>query len=180
MPRLSLEQFRQAQELLTDCFTQALTGFTPEQREEVGAWVTELTTMNKVWSFRPDFLESTRNRVFDHPTILNFLQELHFLFFIAVGDQPATIDRLCQNLIDGLVFDGIDPDHSIVPNEVAISMPRNIFKQAPSWLAGLLGMNKTSGIGSANAGLYLFLRNNTWFVLILLLSSLSADNPGQS
>jgi lipoprotein signal peptidase len=178
-PRLSATEFNDAQQKLNECMSIALSNLTQEQVEDVKKTCTELMAMNPTLIMRPDNMSWVRDKMFSDKTSLTYFSRLHYLFFTATGNDSIFIDRVCQNIIDGLALDGNDAGYSLVPAEIAETLPRNVYTYKQGILFGFFA-GLASGGNPAATRLFLTLRNNTWLVMVLLMVTLNTQQPASN
>lgn len=168
-PRLQADVIKEAlldfQELAQTAFMQR----SEDDQKAVQNWVDKTELITPQFALRPDSIESLIQDVFGSEVIRDYVLELHFRFFALSGSGDDFINRLIQNLIDAMCLDGPDLEQSVLPDMISQSGAISIFSQreAPSFFSRIFGTQKKTR--EAQFNLFLFLRNNLWVVVVLLI-----------
>lgn len=177
-PRLQADVIKEAlldfQELAETAFKQR----SEDDQTAVQNWVDQIGLITPQFALRPDSIESLTQEVFGNEAIRDYVLELHFRFFALCGSGDDFINRLIQNLIDAMCLDGPDLEQSVLPDTVTQSGAISIFSQreAPFFLSRIFGEKRRSR--EAQFNLFLFLRNNLWAVVVLLIYLAGIKNEG--
>ena len=174
--RLTQREMDDVQEKFYTACTNVLSSMQCDENSSPSKWLDWCSRSNPVVSIRPDFFEQLKQKTFEDTDMVYFISKLHFQFFSTAGGTSDFIQRLCQNLIDGLFIDGYDDAFSHLPSDLKQQSARTISSQT-SGLLGWLSRRKRKGVGSAASQLFLTLRNSPWIILYLLASQLNLQEP---
>lgn len=168
-PRLNSEVFKEALLDFRELATTIHSTRSEDDRLAITAWSTQVDLTSIHFAFRPDSISKIARDIFGQEAVRDFVLELHFRFFALSGSGEGYINSLIQNLVDALCLDGPDLEYSVLPNEVSESSAVSIFSQleAPGLLSRIFG--KVGKTKWAQFQLFLFLRNNLWIVVVLLV-----------
>lgn len=168
-PRLNSDVFKEALLDFRELSATVLASRSEDDQLCISAWSTQVDLLSTHFAFRPDSITSIANQVFGQEPVRDFVLEMHFRFFALSGSGEDYINRLIQNLVDALCLDGPDLTYSILPATVSESSAISIFSklEAPGLLRRIFGRGGKDK--EAQFNLFLFLRNNLWIVVVLLV-----------
>lgn len=158
-----------------ECYGKCLRRRQESEREIVEEWVKTLTKLSPVFLLRPDSMSKMSDEIFSNEHVRAFILDLHFYFFTMHGNGKDFVAQLAQKVMEGLSPDGPLIDYSLLPEEVARSTGLYLFNEnKTSWFRRTFA--RMFGVTEPRVSLFLFLRNNTWllivFILILMLDEI--------
>ena len=111
--RLPYSEMLDVTTLFSDIVKKALTEYPEANIKRIRNWVVDVELL------QPHLLFSENNFNFfiaalEDEIVRDFIMRVHFTFFTYAGGVDNWINRLTQNLIDGLCLDGPDQDYSAV------------------------------------------------------------------
>lgn len=172
-PRLSGDDLFNAQTLLAQLIARYFRSIPESERDIVESFLYNNARTNFSLVLRPDMNDQYVASIFSSEVVTTFLLELHRMFFLQASFSAPTalnyVDCLCQNVLDSLMIAGDDESLSLLPNEIKNHLAISVFKQIKSVWSKLLPKK------AAKMELYLFLRNNTWLALMMLVATLQLE-----
>lgn len=159
--------FKVAERLLKECDEQT--------RRRAKNWLAELNTRFAQYSLSEENFELLDSAIKD-VVIGDFIKEIHYVFFSSAGNTENFINKLVQNLCDALCLDGPDQEYSALYDEAREILPVAVFRRTKDlpWYEKIIGY--FLGYKQPYFSLFVFLRNNTWIVIILLLKLCEFDS----
>lgn len=131
-------------------------------------WLAKVIIYHPAGLLKPDNLMMVHDHLFldDEGRIGIFILELTIRFFTLAGDGPEFIERLCQNLSDGLCIDAPYPSYSLLPKEWLSTTPSAVFNRGrwPKWIRVVCRW-----LGIESLSVSDFLLSNKHLVVVLLL-----------
>lgn len=172
-PRLSGDDLFNAQTLLAQLIARYFKSIPETERGIVETFLYNNARTNFSLVLRPDMNDQYIAEIFGSEVVTTFLLELHRMFFLQASFSAPSVhnyvDCLCQNVLDSLMIAGDDESLSLLPNEIKNHLAISVFKQIKSVWSKLLPKK------AAKMELYLFLRNNTWLALMMLVATLQLE-----
>lgn len=176
LQRLSYDEMNRVTNLFSEISSQALSEYPAESVKKIEDWVIDVGLASPHVLFSDNnfhFFEDAAN----HPIVRDFIMRVHFTFFAFAGNEANFINRLTQNLVDALCLDGADPQYSALPEDIQalLAIPAFGRNTETTWSERLFG--KMFGYRKNHLSLFMFLRNNTWIMVILLIHLCGVEQP---
>lgn len=168
---LTYDQWREAMEVFSECFKRCMLRRHIDEKMEVEHWLRTLASTTPVYLFRPDSLELLQEQIFSKRAIHGFILDLHFFFLASYDNGEEFISQMAQKVLEGVCLDGPLLEYSYLPQEVAQSTGIHLFNENNNSLIQKLKRSfaKLFGAAEPHVSLFLFLRNNTWLLIVFIL-----------
>lgn len=168
---LTYAQWREAMGVFSECYNRCMSRRHIDEKMEVEQWVLNLANTVPVYLFRPDNLEALQEQIFSRTAIHGFVLDLHFFFLASYDNGEDFITQMAQKVLEGVCLDGPLLQYSYLPQEVAQSTGIHLFNENNKSFAQRLKRSfaKLFGATEPHVSLFLFLRNNTWLLIVFIL-----------